>query len=328
MTHARRLPLVLGTVVAAVVLALLSLGGGPRSAGSAVTVPDRLADYSYLTGDVSDAASGPGGGAVPARVRRRVPRLPPGRRPGRRRRRLPPPRRRRGPGRAGDPGRPGPDAALPRRPPGGAGPARHDRAGHRAGRPRDRRGLLAAPPGGDPQRAPGRVVARRHPPRLPGRRPPDEPLPRRSPGRLAARARPRHRARSRRSQREAGPPPPPSPPTGRASPCRSAPPATRAWSSSTSARAPSVRCPTWATSRGAHAWSPDGRLLAVEQPSGIVAVEVAAPYGRARPWCVRRARRPALCSAGPGTVRWCSWTTPRSGPGSAPCRWTTARAET
>ena len=58
MTHARRLPLALGTVVAAVVLALLSLGGGPRSAGSAVTVPDRLADYSYLTGDVSDAPPG------------------------------------------------------------------------------------------------------------------------------------------------------------------------------------------------------------------------------------------------------------------------------
>lgn len=41
-----------------IVLLLLTVGGGDRDAGTAVTLPDRLAEYSYLTGDVSNAPPG------------------------------------------------------------------------------------------------------------------------------------------------------------------------------------------------------------------------------------------------------------------------------
>lgn len=58
MTRARRLHLVLGAVCAGVVFVLLAAGGGTRSPGSAVTLPDRLAGYSYLTGNVVEAPPG------------------------------------------------------------------------------------------------------------------------------------------------------------------------------------------------------------------------------------------------------------------------------
>ncbi len=50
--------LVLGAACAVAVFVLLAAGGGARAPGSAVTVPDRLAGYSYLTADVSDAPPG------------------------------------------------------------------------------------------------------------------------------------------------------------------------------------------------------------------------------------------------------------------------------
>ena len=53
-----RLRLVVGAASGVTVLLLLTIGGNGRDAGTAVTLPDRLAGYSYLTGNVSDAPPG------------------------------------------------------------------------------------------------------------------------------------------------------------------------------------------------------------------------------------------------------------------------------
>ena len=52
------LRLAAGTVAGAVALLALSTGAGGRDAGTAVALPDRLAGYSYLTGQVSEAPPG------------------------------------------------------------------------------------------------------------------------------------------------------------------------------------------------------------------------------------------------------------------------------
>ena len=54
----RWLARVVGVASGVVVLVVLTAGVGVRDAGTAVTLPDRLAGYSHLTGDVSDAPPG------------------------------------------------------------------------------------------------------------------------------------------------------------------------------------------------------------------------------------------------------------------------------
>lgn len=58
MNRLRSLPVTLGTLCALAVFVLLTVGGGPRTPGSDVAIPDELAGYSYLTGNVSQAPPG------------------------------------------------------------------------------------------------------------------------------------------------------------------------------------------------------------------------------------------------------------------------------
>lgn len=58
MNRLRSLPVTLGALSALAVFVLLTVGGGPRTPGSEVAIPDELAGYSYLTGSVSQAPPG------------------------------------------------------------------------------------------------------------------------------------------------------------------------------------------------------------------------------------------------------------------------------
>lgn len=58
MNRLRSLPVMLGALCALAVFVLLTVGGGPRTPGSDVAIPDELAGYSYLTGDASQAPPG------------------------------------------------------------------------------------------------------------------------------------------------------------------------------------------------------------------------------------------------------------------------------
>jgi hypothetical protein len=58
MSRSGWLSLVLGTSAAAFVLLPMASGVESRDGGTAVSIPDRLASYSYLTGNVSDAPPG------------------------------------------------------------------------------------------------------------------------------------------------------------------------------------------------------------------------------------------------------------------------------